>query len=113
MTEALIPSDSLPASEFTTLVSRGKLSHPPSDLYDLSLYLYTFFKNRPRKCCSNVFLQAYNEIYMATEYMFSNPDNIFRRLNNCFMKAFAKNETDKIKGELEKKNLKRRKLESR
>ena len=113
VTDALIPSDSLPASEFTTLVSRGKLSHPPSDLYDLSLYLYTFFKNRPRKCCSNVFLQAYNEIYMATEYMFSNPDNIFRRLNNCFMKAFAKNETDKIKGELEKKNLKRRKLESR
>ena len=104
VTDTLIPSNSLPACEFTTLVSRGKLSHPQSDLFDLSLYLYTFFKNRPKKCCSNVFLQAYKEIYMETEYEFSNPDNIFRRLNNCFMKAFAKNETDRIKGESEKKN---------
>ena len=30
-------------SEFTELVSRGKLKHPPPELYDLALYLYSFF----------------------------------------------------------------------
>ena len=30
------------ASEFTTLVSRGKLKHPTNDLYDMSLSLYIF-----------------------------------------------------------------------
>ena len=34
------------ASEFTEMVSRGKLKHPTVDLYDLSLYLYCFFKMR-------------------------------------------------------------------
>ena len=36
-------------SEFTELVSRGKLKHPPIDLYDLSQYLYSFFKIRKPK----------------------------------------------------------------
>ena len=30
--------------EFLKLVSRGKLSHPPADLFDLSLYYYSFFQ---------------------------------------------------------------------
>ena len=30
-------------SEFTELVSRGKLKHPPIDLYDLSQYTSFFF----------------------------------------------------------------------
>ena len=33
-------------SELTELVSRGKLKLPPPELYDLALYLYSFFKNR-------------------------------------------------------------------
>ena len=40
--------DNIPDSEFTKLVSRNKLSHPPSELYDLSLYVY--FKARSNKC---------------------------------------------------------------
>ena len=54
------------ASEFTTLVSRGRLSHPPPDLFDLSQYLYCFFKLRKRKCCPKIFLQADHLIYDAT-----------------------------------------------
>ena len=43
--ETLIEVDQ-EAAEFTKLVSRGKLKHPPSNLYDMSLYMYTFFKSR-------------------------------------------------------------------
>ena len=32
-------------SEFTRLVPRGKLWYPPAQLYELSLCLYTYFKN--------------------------------------------------------------------
>ena len=34
----------LPESEFTELVSRGKLMHPPAALYGLSQYLLSFLK---------------------------------------------------------------------
>ena len=37
-------SQELPESEFTELVSRGKLMHPPGDLYDLSQYFLAYFK---------------------------------------------------------------------
>ena len=46
-------------SQFTTLVPRGKLIHPPQQLYDLSLYFYCFFKHRSEKCCTKIFLQTY------------------------------------------------------
>ena len=36
----------IPPSEFTNYLSRGSLSHPPADLFDLSLYLFSFFKRR-------------------------------------------------------------------
>ena len=36
-------------SEFLENVSRGKLSYPPSELYDLSQYLFSFFKTREKK----------------------------------------------------------------
>ena len=44
--------------EFLKFVSRGKVSHPPADLFDLSLYYYSFFKSRNPKCCGKVFLEA-------------------------------------------------------
>ena len=37
---------------------------------------------------------------------------ILRRFNNCFLKGFAKNETDKIKRKKDTKERKKRKLES-
>ena len=54
-----VPDD---AGEFTEMISRGKLTHPPSTLYDLSLYLYSFFKHRKIKCCSKIFRDAYKYI---------------------------------------------------
>ena len=98
--------------EFLELVSRGKLSHPPDDLYDLSMYYYSFFKSRSQKCCGKVFLEAYEEIYHTTDYEFDNISGINRRFSNCFFKAFAKKESSKIKSDERQKNMKKRKLSS-
>ena len=69
-------------SEFMELVSRGKLKHPSAELYDLSLYIYTFFKNRKVKCFTEIFLQAFKFIYECTGYTFENIDKILRRYVN-------------------------------
>lgn len=97
-------------SEFLQLVSRGKLSHPPEDLFDLSMYYYAFFKSRNKKCCNNIFLQAYELIYEYTNYEFENIQTINRRFCNSFFKAFVKMESDKITKEKNQKQLKKRKL---
>ena len=101
------------AGEFTEMISRGKLTDPPSKLYDLSLSLYSFFKHRKMKCCSKIFRDAYKYIYECSGYDFPNINSILSRFNICFVKAYAKNETDKIKsGKADKKERKTRKLNS-
>ena len=84
-------------SEFVSKVVRGRLGHPPSELHDLSQYLFAFFKTREKKCCSKLFLDAYQMIYDATNFAFDNISSILRRFNNCFFKAFANNINDKLK----------------
>ena len=76
------------------MVSRGRLRHPPPELFDLSLYMYSFFENRKKKCCSRVFVEAFKYIYDSTEYEFKNIDKFIRRFSNCFFKGFAKKESD-------------------
>ena len=87
----------LPEAEFTNNVNRGKLKLPPINLYDFSQYCYTFFKSRKEKCCTKMYLQAFQLIHEYTGYSFENIDSIVRRLCNCFFKAFVKRETDKLK----------------
>ena len=99
-------------SEFTDLVSRGKLKHPLPELFDLGQYMYAFFKNRKQKCCSKVFLEAYRHIYEVCGYEFENISGIIRRFNNTFFKGFAKKETDNIKKDNTLNMKKRRKLTS-
>ena len=102
--------DSVPESVFTNLVSRGKLSHPPVELFDYSQYCYTFFKAREKKCCTKSFLQAFSIIHDATGLKHDNIESINRRLVNCFFKAHAKNESEKIKTAKKENNRKKRKL---
>ena len=65
-------SSELPTeSEFTTMLSRGKLKYPPDDIYDLSKYLYTFFKASKPKCCSKIFLQGFCHIYIWMHWLLS------------------------------------------
>ena len=69
-------------SESLETVSRGKLSHPPADLFDLSMYNYAFSKARDKKCCDKTFLQAYQMIYESTVYDFPNIGGINKRFSN-------------------------------
>ena len=96
--------------EFLLLVSRGKLSHPPSDLFDLCLYYYSFYVSRKQKSCQKNFLKAFEEIYMSTDYEFDNIEKINRRFANCFFKAFVKKEGSAIKRDKQKKDKMKRKL---
>ena len=105
-------------AEFTLNVSRGKLKLPPINLYDYSQYCFSFFKGRKQKCCTKIFLEAFNEIHNLTGYMFENVDSINRRLCNCFLKAFVKSETDKLKikskcGKKDGRKTKERRLSSK
>ena len=54
------PMINLPESEFTEFVSRGKLCHPPRDLYDLSLYLYAYYSSISDRTCLKKVLTAFN-----------------------------------------------------
>ena len=85
-------------SEFVNKVSRGRLGHHPSELYNLSQYLFAFFKTREKKCCPKLFLDAYQMIYDTTNFEFDNISSILRRFNDSFFKeAFANNINDKLK----------------
>ena len=64
------PPESLPECEFTEKLSRGGLLFPPINLYDFSLYCYAFFKSKSVKCCTKIFLEAFNEIHDFTGYDF-------------------------------------------
>ena len=97
------PTIDLPESEFTQYVSRGKLCHPPRDLYDLSLYLYSFYSSISDRTCLKRILVAFNLIYESSHCEFQNISSILRRYLNTFTKGFVKKETEKIK--IDKKEL--------
>ena len=99
-----------PESEFLDQLSRGKLTHPPSSLYDLGLYLLTYYKHVQDKTCVNRILVAFKEIYVATHFDFPNPESVLKRFVNTFAKAFAKNETEKIAKEKKQNVVKRKRL---
>ena len=50
------------SSEFTQNVSRRKLSHPTMELYDLSLYLFSYYKSLEDKKCIKKILLGFREI---------------------------------------------------
>ena len=97
-------------SKFLENVSRGKLSHPPTDLFDLSMYYYAFFKAWDKKCCDKTFLQAYQMIYESTVYDFPNIGGIYKRFSNSFFKAFVKEQSDLLRKTKDENQLKKRKL---
>jgi hypothetical protein len=77
------------SSEFTRLVSRGKLHHPPEWLFNFSQAAYTTFLNIEERCCinhlSNLFLHILDCFF---------PDNVSdqsrsvcRRIANCCLKG--------------------------
>ena len=92
------------------MVSRA-LSHPPSYLYDLGLYLLTYYKQVQDKTCVNRILVAFKEIYVAAHIDIPNSDSVLRRFVNTFTKAFARDETENIAKEKKQNVVKRKRLE--
>ena len=98
---------------FLKQISWGRLGHPPAELYDLSQYLFAFFKTRETKFYSKLFLEAYETIYEVTHFKFDNIQSISRRFNNCFYKSFANDLNDKLKRLKDEKKIKQRRICSR
>ena len=99
-TKQTFESTGLPRnSEFTVLVSRGKLLYPTEILFDLSLYLYSYYKHVNNKKCTNKIMLAFEKIYSYTGYDILNHRPVLRRFINCFSKALASMVTDECKRE--------------
>ena len=86
----------------TNNVSRGKLSHPSMELYDLSLYLFSYSKSLDDKTCIKKVMMAFQHIYEAS-----------RRFLNTFSKGYVTRETEDIKRAKRNKNsdVKRQRLQ--
>lgn len=97
-------------SEFTKLLSRGKLRFPSEELFDLSLYLLSYYKNVEMKSCTNRMVTAFQKIYDFTNYDIPNFNAVLRRFANCFSKAYAAKESDHLKSNIKLKNIKKLRL---
>ena len=97
-------------SEFTIMVSRGKLDHPNEQLFDLTLYLYAYYDLVSDKRCSTRLLVAFEHIYDYTNYQIKNHISVLRRLTNCFGKASAKQASEIRIKENKQRNIKRLRL---
>ena len=93
-------------SEFTTNVSRGALKHPPEELFDLGLRLYTYYKSVESKSCSTRLMKAFTEIYECN-YSFLDDlivHDMLQRFVNSFSKGYANMQTEQIKIDKNRKN---------
>ena len=63
--EHILPQE---CSEFTSLVSRGKLSYPPGVLFDFSVYCYAFFKTNSTVHCTRRLSRIFEFIAEAVSF---------------------------------------------
>ena len=98
-----------PQSEFTELVSRGSLCHPPIDLYELGLVLFSYYKSLPDKTCIIKVLKAFREIYETSQCSFENEKSVLKRFLNTFSKGFAKMCSEKVTID-KKKSIKKQRM---
>ena len=98
-----------PESEFTEIVSRGSLRHPPLELFDLGLFLFNYYKSLLDKSCITKIMKVFRIIYEFTQCSFENSDSTLRRFVNTFSKGYVKSSTENIR--IEKGNMiKRRRI---
>lgn len=95
-----IPSDAdtppvdAEASDFTDLVSRGRLRHPPEWLFYFSQLAFHLFR-LSRHSCANQMTKMMSELYRQLSFAdIRAPEGITRRLTNVFYKGLAKMVTE-------------------
>lgn len=86
----------LKESEFTTMLSRGKLRLPPKKLYHLCSCLFSYFKSVSDTSCTTRLLIAFEQIFETTFCEFQNKRSILRRFANTFQKGYVKSKSDEI-----------------
>ena len=101
------------ASEFTKMVSRGRLAFPKEELFDLSLYLYGYYKSVEDKKCTTCLINAFDRISDFTKYELPNQKSVLRRFANCFGKAFAMKTSDSIKVKAKSKDIKKLRMSNK
>ena len=74
-------------SEFTENVSRGYLSHPSDELYNLAVSLYLYYRDVHDKTYNTRLFQAFHQIYECTLSDMEIPAELLRRFVNCFPKG--------------------------
>jgi hypothetical protein len=100
--------------EFTQIVSRGQLHHPPKWLFNFTQSTYSAFKILQNKGCAvhliNIFIQVFHAFFLEC---FISLDSICRRLCNCFMKGEVRRCVDVAHAHPEATSRKLRKLDSK
>lgn len=105
-------AESTADSEFLEMVSRGRLSHPSTDLFELAQYLYCYYKTVDDKHCRSIILKAFAEILKMCEFTFANEMSILKRFVNSFSKGLVTQQTDVIRKDKGKqKQVKQRRLD--
>ena len=83
-------------SEFTDLVSRGLLSHPPNWLFVFGQFCYAFFQSSDIRCVTR--LSASFALVFETFFDISidhrNLSSITRRFSNCVLKGLVRRDTE-------------------
>ena len=97
-----------PYSEFTSLLSRGKLSYPPSELFDLSCVLFAYYKQVDKSCVKHLMI-AFHQIYECCHLEYEGENRILRRFVNSYSKAFSNQQSDGIRAE-NRNSIKRKRL---
>lgn len=89
--------DSLPEdSEFTALLSRGRLRYPPEWLVVYACFCYTYFLTSKSQCVNyivRVFLLIF-ESFLDVPVGPIMLVQVSRRLSNCFFKGFVRRESE-------------------
>ena len=95
--QSLTGDDEESHAEFTRLLSRGKLHHPPEWLFCLSQACYSAFKSLSKRDCVSHITSIFLEIAVAYCPQISTPPHtICRRFCNCFIKGEIRRYVDLV-----------------
>ncbi len=81
-------------SEFVSLVSRGKFTIPPTELFAFALFIYAIFKNLKLITCRKRLARICQIIYDSFLFTFPAAPNVIRRFVNTFFNGFVKERND-------------------
>ena len=85
-------------SNFTHLVSRGKLSYPQESLFHFAVLTYAFFKKSPDKySCSRQLENIFLFVHDSFNFEIPHVENVCRRLCNVYFKGLVTLTDDLLK----------------